>query len=487
MSELQPNGTSYEVFSALVAHELRTPVAAFLGYLELLQDDSMLEDPQALRRGLTIAHQRAVQLADVVGRLTDFANLASLGRPLVRPPAVVTLNDVFEEVATREAVAVEASAEALSSAVDADRLRLVLGELLENARQFGKQGSTVTLRAGVEGDPAHLAIRVLNDGDPIPADLRERMFQPFQQGESYLTRHHGGLGLGLALARRTAAAAGGALLLEPAEPTSFRIDLPLRTDELTREALSVDRRAADAEAQAMVAIQSLRRMRAETVRERSARAEAVRDQLKAVEDFRAAHRQAVDLASRLDSAYLEIITALAKAVEVRDEYTGSHVERVCNYTMQIAGALKMGAEALRPLEFGAVLHDVGKIGVPDTILGKPAPLDDREWQIMRRHPEIGKAVLEGISFLTPALDAVASHHERWDGRGYPHSLSKDEIPLSGRIVAVADAFDAMTTDRPYRKGLPVEEALAELERGKGKSFDPEIVDAFVQSQRALIR
>ena len=106
---------------------------------------------------------------------------------------------------------------------------------------------------------------------------------------------------------------------------------------------------------------------------------------------------------------------------------------------------------------------------------------------MRRHPEIGTAVLEGISFLTPALDAVASHHERWDGRGYPRALTKDEIPLAGRIVAVADAFDAMTTDRPYRKGLSVEEALAELDRGRSKSFDPEIVDAFVASQRAITR
>jgi HD-GYP domain-containing protein (c-di-GMP phosphodiesterase class II)/anti-sigma regulatory factor (Ser/Thr protein kinase) len=479
----EPNAASFEVFSALVAHELRTPVAAFLGYLEMLQDEQLSANPRLLRDGLAIAHQRASQLAEIVGRLTDFANRSAGSAALLRPPTVVTLGDVLEDIATRETVAVEASAEALQSAVDADRLRLILGELVDNAGRFGRLGGLITLRAGVEGEPPHVALRVVNEGEPIPDALRAAVFEPFRQGEDYLTRHHGGLGLGLTMARRAAEAAGGSLRLEQCEPTVFRVELPLRSDELTREAQQLDRRAAHAEAQALLALQSVRHLRVDNERERAAREQAVREQLRAVEDFRAANRHAVDLAGRLDSAYLEIITALAKAVEVRDEYTGSHVERVCHYTMKIAQALKMSAEALRPLEFGAVLHDVGKIGVPDTILGKPAPLDDREWQVMRRHPEIGRGVLEGISFLAPALDAVACHHERWDGRGYPRQLAGDEIPLAGRIVAVADAFDAMTTDRPYRKGLPVDQALAELQRGRGKSFDPQIVDAFVASQR----
>jgi HD-GYP domain-containing protein (c-di-GMP phosphodiesterase class II)/anti-sigma regulatory factor (Ser/Thr protein kinase) len=479
----EPNAASFEVFSALVAHELRTPVAAFLGYLELLQDEQVVSNPARLRDGLAIAHQRATQLGLIVSRLSDFASRSAGGAALMRPPGVVTLGDVLEEVATREAVAVEASAEALQSAVDADRLRIVLSELVDNAGRFGQVGGMVSLRAGVEGEPPRLVLRVVNEGDPIPDELRAAVFEPFRQGEDYLTRHHGGLGLGLTMARRAAESAGGTLLLEPGQPTTFQIALPLRSDALTREAQQLDRRAAHAEAQALLALQSVRHLRADNERERQAREQAVKEQLRAVDDFRAANRHALELAGRLDSAYLEIITALAKAVEVRDEYTGSHVERVCHYTMKIAEALKMSAETLRPLEFGAVLHDVGKIGVPDTILGKPAPLDDQEWQVMRRHPEIGRGVLEGISFLAPALDAVACHHERWDGRGYPRQLAGDEIPLAGRIVAVADAFDAMTTDRPYRKGLPVDEALAELERGKGKSFDPQIVEAFVASQR----
>jgi HD-GYP domain-containing protein (c-di-GMP phosphodiesterase class II)/anti-sigma regulatory factor (Ser/Thr protein kinase) len=473
----------YDVVSALIAHELRTPVAGFVGYLELLQDETIQRDPVALRHGLRVVHERATQLSRIVRRLSSFSDLTSTV-PLMRPPTTSTLGDVVEELVARDLASVDASADALAAAVDGDRLRLVLTELLDNAARFGSTRPDTMLRAGVEGEPPHLAIRVTSAGEPIPPEIREAIFEPFRQGESHLTRQHGGLGLGLALARRAAESAGGTLLLESDEPTTFRIDLPLRADDLTLGAQTLDRRAAHAEAQAMMAIRSLQRLRADNEKERAARALAVQEQLKAVEDFRSANRQAIDLAGRLDSAYLEIITALAKAVEVRDEYTGSHVERVCRYSMQIAQQLRMGDESRRQLEFGAVLHDVGKIGVSDAILGKPGPLDDQEWAMMKRHPDIGHDLLEGISFLAPALDAVSYHHERWDGRGYPRRLTGDEIPLAGRIVAVADAFDAMTTDRPYRRGLSVPVALAELHRGKGVSFDPNIVDAFVEAQTA---
>jgi HD-GYP domain-containing protein (c-di-GMP phosphodiesterase class II) len=128
-----------------------------------------------------------------------------------------------------------------------------------------------------------------------------------------------------------------------------------------------------------------------------------------------------------------------------------------------------------------VLHDVGKIGVPDAILHKPGPLDPTEWSLMRHHPDIARRVLEGITFLAPSLDAVAAHHERWDGTGYPGGLAGEAIPLGGRIVAVADAYDAMVSDRVYRAGLPHSAALAELEEGRGTQFDPDVADAFLRS------
>jgi HD-GYP domain-containing protein (c-di-GMP phosphodiesterase class II) len=126
-----------------------------------------------------------------------------------------------------------------------------------------------------------------------------------------------------------------------------------------------------------------------------------------------------------------------------------------------------------------VLHDVGKIGVPDAILVKVGPLDPDEWRAMRAHPEIGRRVLEGVAFLAPAVAAVAHHHERWDGKGYPDGLAAGAIPLAGRVVAVADAYDAMATDRPCRTGLPVEVARAEIERGRGSQFDPDAAEAFL--------
>ena len=202
-------------------------------------------------------------------------------------------------------------------------------------------------------------------------------------------------------------------------------------------------------------------------------------QLRAVTDFRAAHKDALALAERLDSAYFETISAIARAVEARDSYTGGHVERVRLHSRRIGETLGLSGTALRQLEFGAVLHDVGKIGIPDAILQKPSSLDPEEWTFMRHHPEIGRRVLEGIGFLADALDAVGCHHERWDGAGYPDGLLGPSIPLFGRIVAVADAYDAMVTDRPYRPGMRPEVALAEIERSRGTQFDPDIAALFL--------
>src|SRR5262245_1625120 len=221
---------SFEVFSALVAHELQTPVAAFLGYLELLQEEPVLSDPGRLRDGLAVAHQRAAHLAEVVGRLTELASRSAGGTLLMRPPSVVTLGDVLEELATREAVEGEASSDALQGAVDADHLRIVLGELVDSVGRVGQVGGVVRLRASIEGEPRHLVLRVVGQGDAIPDDPRAGVFEPFHQGEGHPTRHHGGLGLGLTMARRAAEAAGGTLRLEADRPTTFRIELPLRSD-----------------------------------------------------------------------------------------------------------------------------------------------------------------------------------------------------------------------------------------------------------------
>lgn len=180
----------------------------------------------------------------------------------------------------------------------------------------------------------------------------------------------------------------------------------------------------------------------------------------------------MQLASKLEANYTETIEALVSALEARDPYTEAHAGRIRDTALGLAVALQVPREDKRALRLGSILHDVGKIGISDAILRKPGPLSDQEWTIMRTHPQIGQHMLDGIDFLAPALPVIRHHHERWDGGGYPDGLVAEDIPIGARIVAVCDAFDAMTSDRPYRKSLSVEAACEELMRSAGAQFDP---------------
>src|SRR5437764_278542 len=180
----------------------------------------------------------------------------------------------------------------------------------------------------------------------------------------------------------------------------------------------------------------------------------------------------------LGDAYRSTLESLTAALETRDSETHGHSERVVNFSLRLGRELKLGEEQLRSLEFGSLLHDIGKIGVPDAILRKPAALSEREWVKMREHPRHGQKILSGIEFLEGASRVVAQHHEKWDGSGYPLGLRAEQIDLNARIFSVADAFDAITSDRVYRRGRSYEEAIAELETFSGRQFDPEVVEAF---------
>jgi HD-GYP domain-containing protein (c-di-GMP phosphodiesterase class II) len=176
---------------------------------------------------------------------------------------------------------------------------------------------------------------------------------------------------------------------------------------------------------------------------------------------------------------LATVLSLARAIEARDMHTGSHIERVQRYSVELAQRLGLDDEDVWRVGIGAILHDVGKIGVPDAVLNKRASLTPRELEEMRRHPTIGGRLLADNPLLEAARDAVLYHHERWDGTGYPNGLAGHSIPIDGRIVAVADAFDAMTANRPYRACLSLEHATDEIARGAGTQFDPEVVRAFL--------
>jgi putative nucleotidyltransferase with HDIG domain len=176
-------------------------------------------------------------------------------------------------------------------------------------------------------------------------------------------------------------------------------------------------------------------------------------------------------------SYGMTLEALVTALDARERDTTRHSLRVAIYTATLARAMGIPEPDLIHVYRGSLLHDVGKIGIPDAILLKPGKLTPEEWDIMRTHPTIGSRILEGISFLEPAREIVLRHHERWDGTGYPDGLKADAIPLFGRIVGVADFLDAMTSARSYRPAEPLERALERLREGAGSHFDPAIVRA----------
>jgi putative nucleotidyltransferase with HDIG domain len=182
---------------------------------------------------------------------------------------------------------------------------------------------------------------------------------------------------------------------------------------------------------------------------------------------------------RAQRLYRETLASLSNALEAKDAVTSQHTEEVVRLAVAVAAELDLELDAVQSVELGAVLHDIGKVRVPEAILNKPGPLTDEEWEIMRTHPEVGEQILRPIQSLQAILPIVRHHHERWDGAGYPDRLAGNAIPLGARIVSVCDAYRAMTEDRPYRAALPEAEARNELERGAGAQFDADCVRALL--------
>ncbi len=190
-------------------------------------------------------------------------------------------------------------------------------------------------------------------------------------------------------------------------------------------------------------------------------------------------RRIIQAYEQLRQANLEMVKALAEAIEAKDPYTKGHCSRVCAYTIEIADALKISSDQKVVLEYASLLHDVGKIGVQTGVLGKVGQLTDEEYAEIKLHPVIGENILRNVRFFHPILPIVRHHHERFDGKGYPDGLLGEDIPLFSRIIAVVDAFDAMTSDRPYRNGLPMADALNRLMAERAAQFDPDVVDIFI--------
>src|SRR4051794_6711765 len=197
-------------------------------------------------------------------------------------------------------------------------------------------------------------------------------------------------------------------------------------------------------------------------------------------DLREVFKRERAAAQELRASYMATVRALSNAVEARDAYTGKHAERVSAYGVTLARACGLDVSANPQVEFGFLLHDVGKVAVPDAILFKSDRLTDEEYALVARHPVIGAEILRDVTFLGEAKLVVRHHHERWDGAGYPDGLHGDDIPLAARVFAVADTLDALTTDRPYRPATTWDSARAVIESEAASQFDPAVVAAYRQ-------
>jgi HD-GYP domain-containing protein (c-di-GMP phosphodiesterase class II) len=195
---------------------------------------------------------------------------------------------------------------------------------------------------------------------------------------------------------------------------------------------------------------------------------------------RARSRELEHALQGVQDMYVATMKALAQVVEAKDTTTRGHLDRTQLYGLALARKVDPELAERPEVAYGFFLHDIGKVGVPERILCKPGALTEEEWEVMRAHPAIGAQIVEPIRFLAGAVDIVVSHHEWYDGSGYPRGLRGRQIPAAARIFSIADCFDAMTSDRPYRLALPVEDAIAEIREGAGTQFDPVVVEAFLE-------
>jgi ribonuclease P protein subunit RPR2 len=232
-------------------------------------------------------------------------------------------------------------------------------------------------------------------------------------------------------------------------------------------------------------IREIERLREELARREQEAADKERQLERYAADLRETFKQERARSQELRHSYTQTVRALANAVEARDAYTGKHAERVAAYGLEIAAACGLSTAEAPEMEFGFLLHDIGKLAVPDAILFKPGPLTDEERALMAQHPSIGADLVAGIEFLAGAAGVVRSHHERWDGSGYPDRLAGENIPLTARVFAIADVLDALTTDRPYRPASPFSHAREMIMAGTGTHFDPAVIEVYAQIPDAV--
>ena len=367
-------------------------------------------------------------------------------------------------------------AEGLSSVWgDYSKLSQTLGVLCNNAVKFTPEGGMTRLSAEQRADQT-LALSVADTGIGIAPAYQERVFTKFFQVDSSKTRRYEGAGIGLSVAKSIVEAHGGKIELvsEPGKGATFTVVLPGTVFE-THEAIELPESCRGLPVVMVTALDDM-----------DAKIKGIES---GADDFLTKPPKKVELLARTKSLLnikklndnltsIEfVLFSMANAVEEKDHYTQGHVKRVSNMAMSLGRKMGLNETDLRALKIGGALHDIGKIGVPNKILNKPGPLNHEEMAIMQKHPESGYQICLPLkNNLGPALDIIQQHHEKLDGSGYPNGLTEKDISLVARIMAVADIYDALVTDRPYRKAMPIEKAVSILQQeANDKKLDKDVV------------
>ncbi len=468
-----------DIFIALVSHELRTPLSIIKGYLYLLQEvlnkAAIEQDVSGFMNPITRATDR---LENLIGELLDFSRMKSglmtFEKKEINIPDFLKLclND-FKSAFDEKNIHIDLDVENAFRPIKADheRLREAFSHFIKNALNFTPPGGSFRVQHRDEG--IWVELRFIDNGEGIPDDKIDKVFNPFYQSADFMTRSVGGMGLGLPIAKHIIEDHGGNIRIEtsPGQGTTFIIRLP-RSYQDAREIVA-----------------ELKQSYPKQIEELSKNLKATQQQLlsysQQLSSMYAREKQRTEqleeTLNELERTFIKTLAALSRMVDIKDAYTSNHTDRVSFYAMEIAKVLNPELLNDRNFKYSLLLHDIGKIGITEEILGKVGKLTDEELHILRAHSEKSVEILKDVEYLAPALNAIRSHHERWDGKGYPDGLRGEEIPLSARIIAVADSFDAMTTDRPYRKGLSLSDARSEIESHAGDQYDPEVVRCFLEA------
>lgn len=438
-------------FINIAAHELRTPLMAVIGFANLLARGLQGQLDSRHQEFLTSIVDGGRQLKLIVDEMLQFAHLEE-GYLEEDVDSVGSLYVLINEIVL--GLQQRAKDKRVVIKVDVDPtivvqqgiqlLRTALNQILLNAINFNRPDGSVRIVARQQDD--EISIEVVDTGIGIATADLELIFQPFAQVEDHYIRQVGGLGLGLSIAKRAIAQLEGTLSVDSTlgSGTTFVLRFPANRTALNSE---------------LAALQA---------------------QLKATkQQAREYARDIQSLYSQLQKHSLATLASITEALETRDVYFRNHTERVTELALKIAQHLGYSELYLGTLETACRIHDIGKIGIPDAIINKAGALTEEEEQIMRQHVTLGRRILEPLTFLKDALPIAFSHHEHWDGSGYPNGMKGEEIPFGGRIIAVADAYDAMVSPRSYREALSQEKALEILQAGAGSQWDPKVVEALM--------